>query len=234
MSQTAYEGWHDALEVDSADAPWHQLLKVELAAAGLAGKRILEIGCGRGGFACWMASQNPRPAEVVATDFSQTAVDKGRDFATQKGITGITWATGDIQAIAHPDNSFDIVISCETIEHVPDPAKAVKELGRVLKKDGLLLLTTPNYFNTTGLYRLYLPLVGRKFTEGGQPINNFMLLPRTRAMVKAAGCRIEKTDGIVHSLPVPGRPPIRFTFLDHARFLTRWTGLHSMIVAKKN
>ena len=65
---------------------------------------------------------------------------------------------GDIQHIAHPDASFDTVISCETIEHVPDAALAVRELSRVLTPGGRLFLTTPNYLGATGLYGGYLRL----------------------------------------------------------------------------
>src|SRR5438132_8998471 len=79
-SKTAYEAWHERLAVDSnTDTPWHRLVKTHLAPArDLGGKRVLEIGCGRGGFACWLASHPQRPGEVVASDFAITAVQKDR------------------------------------------------------------------------------------------------------------------------------------------------------------
>src|SRR5882762_7368730 len=81
-SKSAYEAWHERLAVDSnTDTPWHRLVKTHLTPArDLAGKRVLEIGCGRGGFACWLASHPQRPAEIVATDFAITAVQKGETF----------------------------------------------------------------------------------------------------------------------------------------------------------
>jgi ubiquinone/menaquinone biosynthesis C-methylase UbiE len=209
-SKAAYEVWHDHYEVDSdTDTPWHRLVKAHLSPArDLAGKRVLEIACGRGGFACWLASQSERPTEIVAADFSATAVQKGRAFAVERGLSGITWQTGDIQDIAHDDASFDTVISCETIEHVPDPRRALAELARVLKPGGRLLLTTPNYLGTMGLYRGYMRLTGRRFTEEGQPINNFMLLPLTRAWITRSDLRVSAVDAVGHYLPFPGRPPI--------------------------
>jgi 2-polyprenyl-3-methyl-5-hydroxy-6-metoxy-1,4-benzoquinol methylase len=144
--QEAYESWHARYQVDGANTPWHELVKAHLAPArDLAGKRVLEIGCGRGGFACWLASQTQVPAEVIAIDFSITAVKMGETFAAQQGLSRITWQVGDIQAIAHDDESFDTVISCETIEHVPDPRCALRELARVLKPGGRLLLTAPSF-----------------------------------------------------------------------------------------
>src|SRR5687768_5753871 len=88
-----YDSWHCGLNVDSeADTPWHELVKRHLQTSrDLLGKRVLEIGCGRGGFACWLATQADRAAAIVAADFSVTAVRKGRVFATQRNIGGITW-----------------------------------------------------------------------------------------------------------------------------------------------
>ncbi|MDO8794010.1 MAG: class I SAM-dependent methyltransferase [Vicinamibacterales bacterium] len=199
----------------------------------LAGKTVLEIGCGRGGFACWLASHPQRPSKVVAVDSSPTAVRKGAEFASRNRIPGTLWEVGDIQAIAHPANSFDTVISCETIEHVPDPDSAVRELARVLKPGGRLFLTTPNYLGPLGLYRLYLRLCGRVFTEEGQPINNFMLLPLVRACMMRAGLRIRRTDAVGHYFLFPGRVPTAVRWLNNPRFLMRWFGHHSIVVGRK-
>jgi len=233
--KTAYDEWHNRLAVDQlADAPWHRLVKEHLSVAGdLAGKRVIEIGCGRGGFACWLASQQPHPGELVAADFSPAAVRKGKLFSAERGLTRIRWEVMDIEAIAHENESFDTVISCETIEHVPNPQKAVRELSRILRPGGRLFLTTPNYLGLLGLYRIYVGLTGRTYTEEGQPINHFMLLPRTRRMVTKAGLRISAMDGVGHYLPFPGRPPIEMTVLDHPRFLMRWVSVQTLTIGEK-
>ena len=234
-AKTAYDEWHNRLEVDHlADTPWHRLVKQHLSMADdLAGKRVLEIGCGRGGFACWLAAQQPQPAEIVAADFSPAAVHKGRLFSAERGLTRIRWEAMDIESIAHRSGSFDTVISCETIEHVPNPQKAVRELSRILKPGGRLFLTTPNYMGLLGLHRIYVGLTGRTYTEEGQPINNFMLLPRTRRLVVKAGLKIKVVDAVGHYLPFPGRPPIEMRALNNPRFLMRWTGMHSLTIGEK-
>ena len=49
----------------------------------------------------------------------------------------------DIEKIPVKDNSFDIIICTEVLEHVPNPIGALKEMARILKKGGKLLITTP-------------------------------------------------------------------------------------------
>lgn len=230
-----YDEWHEQLNVDQdADAPWHQLVRTHLVPErDLAGRRVLEIGCGRGGFSLWLASRPIRPRHLVSVDFSPTAIRKGRAAARGVGLEGITWEVGDIQAIAHPDDCFDTVISCETIEHVRDPPRAIRELSRVLRPGGRLFLTAPNYLGIYGIYRAYLRLAGRPFTEEGQPINQFTLLPLTRTWVFRAGLKSVIVDGSGHYLLWPGRIPSRIHSFDRLRLLTRWLGLHSLVVAEK-
>src|ERR1700676_2513101 len=107
-TKEAYESWHNHLDVDYlAGTPWHKLVKKHLTSADVTGKSVLEIGCGRGGFACWLARHNSSPEHIVAADFSYTAVRKGQSYASQLGLTRIAWEVMDVEAIAHRDESFD-------------------------------------------------------------------------------------------------------------------------------
>lgn len=234
-ARDAYDRWHDALDVDvAADAPWHRMVQAHLdAVRDLADRRVLEIGCGRGGFSCWLARRPTPPAEVVAADFSPAAVAKARGHASANGVTGVRWEVADIQTLGPFGAEFDTVISCETVEHVPDPPRAVRQLARVLKPGGRLFLTTPNYLSSMGLYRVYCWARGKTFDECGQPICQVTMLPRTRRWVRAAGLRILASDSTGQYLPFPRRPPIRLTFLEHPRPVMRWFGLHSLVVAEK-
>lgn len=226
-AKQAYDTWHDALPVDDgAPAPWHTMVKQHLPVLDSA--RVLEIGCGRGGFARWLASRDP--LLLVAADFSPAAVARAADF--NRG-TSTRFSVADITRLPHPDNTFNLVISCETIEHVPDPQGAVSELARVLAPEGLLLLTTPNYANLLGMYRAYRRLRGCPFQEEGQPINNFTYIWRTMHWIRTCGLAPRLVDARGHCLVVPGRSPIPIPFLDGPRPFLQWFARHQLLTATK-
>lgn len=225
-----YDAWHARLEGDpGAHSPWHELVLKHLNwTRDVADKSVLEIGCGRGGFAARIVGSTPQPRILVGADFSRVAIEAAeRQFKGSR----IRFERQDILSLSYPEATFDTVISCETIEHVPEPARAVAELARVLKPFGRLFLTTPNYLGMLGAYRGYLRLRGRRYTEEGQPINQFTTLPRTAFWVHRAGLRIRHWDALGHYVPFPGRPPIALR-LDAVAPL-RFLGLHSLVVAEK-
>jgi len=229
-ARRAYDAWHALLEADeAADAPWHRLVREHLPP--LAGRSVLEVACGRGGFAAWLARQGP--ALVVAGDFSRTAVAKAARLAEAAGPRAVRFVVTDIGSLGCADAAFDVVVSCETIEHLPDPRAALHELARVLRPGGELLLTAPNYLGPMGLFRAWRALTGRPYSEVGQPVNRFTVLPRTVAWVRAAGLRVTAVDGVGHYLPRPGRLPLALEWLDRGRRPLRRLALHSLVVARK-
>jgi SAM-dependent methyltransferase len=233
-SRRVYESWHAELEADdSPETPWYRLVQRHLdPGRDLAGRRVLEIGCGRGELSRWLAIHPAAPTRVVAADFALAALVKGSRAAGGRAPS-LGWVQGDIQLLAHPDAVFDTVISCETVEHLPSPRLALAEIARVLAPGGRLLLTTPNYLGPMGLYRIWCRLRGRPYTEGGQPINRLTHLARTRSWVAGAGLRVTAIDAVGHYIPFPGRRPIELPALDRSRWLTRWFALHSLIAAEK-
>jgi SAM-dependent methyltransferase len=175
----------------------------------------------------------PRPRRLVGADFAQSAVRLGAQRARETSRAGVSWMVADAQAIGLPAASFDTVISCETIEHLVDPVGALREFHRLLRPGGRLVLTTPNYMGVFGLYRAYLRLRGRRYTEGGQPICRLTLLPRTWWWLRRAGFRVRAVDAAGHYALFPGRHPWEPAWLARAG---RWIwplGLHSIFVAEK-
>ena len=109
-----------------------------LAAQDVAGLRVLDVGCGDRPYDPLFASA----AEIVGFD------RPGNPHAD---------VHGEIEAIPVEDASFDVVLCLQVLEHVPDPAAAVRELRRVVRPGGRVLLTThgiyPFHPNPEDLWR---------------------------------------------------------------------------------
>jgi SAM-dependent methyltransferase len=82
---------------------------------------------------------------VVGLDSSPEAIR----FCTEKGLGEVR--IGDICALPFPDATFDLVLATDILEHVDDDLLALRELRRVLKPDGRLLLTVPTFKLLWGL-----------------------------------------------------------------------------------
>jgi 2-polyprenyl-3-methyl-5-hydroxy-6-metoxy-1,4-benzoquinol methylase len=222
-----YDRWHQSIaetEVPTATAPWHELVKPRLG--DIAGLRVLEIGCGRGAFAGYLADLG---ADVVAADFSPAAVALAGELLDGRGEARVE----DIQQLPFADGAFDLVISLETLEHVPDPSRGLAELVRVTRPGGRLIVTTPNYLSFVGLYRVFLRLVGRRYTELGQPINQPLTLVGRVLRLKRLGCRVDEVDGAGQLLPLPRVGTVELTWLDRPHRLTKWFAFDSLTVATR-
>jgi ubiquinone/menaquinone biosynthesis C-methylase UbiE len=206
--ENRYDDWHHSHNDDNdINTPWHNFVKENIIEPDINGKKILEIGCGRGGFSNYLQKYNNAPKEIVACDYSASALKIAeKKHGSASGL--ITWQREDIMALSFDNNSFDTIISCETIEHVPNPKSAIMELYRVLKPGGRLLLTCPNYFNVFGIWCLYRYFIKKPFTEGGQPYVNYVLFPRIYSWIKGAGFLINLFQS--SEIIIPARVPKHF------------------------
>ena len=169
----------------------------------------------------------------MAADFSPAAVRMAarrlEPYAFAEAIVA------DIEAIPFERDSFDLVISLDTIEHVPHPTRAVAELVRVLRPGGTLLITTNNFFGLIGIWRLVMTVAGFRFTEFGQPINQPLMFFPSARLLRGLGCEVELIDGEGHYLRVPRYQMgyLRLGFLERPHRITKWFGTHRLVVATK-
>lgn len=202
-----YNAWHQQHFGDNdISTPWHNFVKESVAEADMEYKRVLEIGCGRGGFSDYLSRRFTHLGSLYACDYSETALRLAMNRS--KSDLKIVWQKEDIQKLSFLDKTFDTIISCETIEHVPYPTKALEELYRVLKPGGKFILTCPNYFNLFGVWCLYRKIIGKPYTEGGQPYVNYLMFPLIYVKLKSLGFSIQH----YHSseLVLPARVPKTF------------------------
>lgn len=120
--QTAIEHWH------------RYLLARELARD----RDVLDIACGEG-YGSSLLAQTAR--NVVGVDLSKLAIDHAQ---RSYGSTNLQYMAGSASAIPLQDDSVDMVVSFETLEHFYEHDLFFREVKRVLKPDGLLLISTPD------------------------------------------------------------------------------------------
>ena len=97
---------------------------------------ILDVGCGEG-FTLNRLSEEGIGKKLEGVDFLETAIELGK-----KAHPKLTLKQGNIYDLEYKNNSFDLVMATEVLEHLEDPQKGLKELIRVSKK--FVLLSDPN------------------------------------------------------------------------------------------
>jgi phosphatidylethanolamine/phosphatidyl-N-methylethanolamine N-methyltransferase len=101
-----------------------------------AGDRVLEVGVGTG----INATLYPRDCAVTGIDLSDSMLEKARERVARNGITNVRLLEMDAADIKFADNSFDIVYAPYLISVVPDPVAVVREMCRVCRPGGRIIL----------------------------------------------------------------------------------------------
>ena len=110
----------------------------------------LEIGCGTGAVARALAKKAHFTGNIVGVDQSEPFIEAARGFADEEGVGDtINFSVCDGHALDFDDASFDVAIAHTLISHVTDPVAIVKELARVVKPDGRLIIFDGDYASLT-------------------------------------------------------------------------------------
>ncbi|MEO6171490.1 MAG: class I SAM-dependent methyltransferase [Arenimonas sp.] len=133
LREISYEHWH----------------RYAFALSMVAGKQVLDAACGEGFGADMLAS---KAANVVAIDIDESSIEHANKRYGSKD--NLSFRKADVtQLDALPDNSIDVIVSFETLEHVVEHDRMLEGFRRILRDDGVLLISTPdkkNYTDATG------------------------------------------------------------------------------------
>lgn len=120
------------------------------------GLKVLELGCGPGWL--WAAAGRRGPSaalDLTLTDLSAGMVDEAVARARDAGAGWtVRGEVADASALPFADGSFDVVVACHMLYHLPHPALGVGEIARVLAADGLALVATNGRENLAELFAL--------------------------------------------------------------------------------
>ena len=145
---------------------------------GKKGARLLEIGSGLG----HLVGQLEASFETHGMDVNYWAVQQSKSVAPESVLQ-----TASAQELPYKDNSFNVVIIKHIVEHLPDPKKAVAEIGRVTEAGGTLILATPN------LDSLLKPWKGEKWIGYQDPTHISLKKPvEWLSYIKEAGFEVQR------------------------------------------
>ncbi len=140
---------------------------------GRRGARLLEVGSGMG----HLVAQLEDTFETDGIDLNHWAVKESKSVVNRSSLQ-----TASAQELPFDDGVFNVVIIKHITEHLPDPAKAINEIGRVTEKNGILILATPN------LGSLLKPWKGEKWIGYQDPTHISLKRPEEwLALIRNAG-----------------------------------------------
>ena len=171
-----------------------------IAAGGIKpGMSYLEVGCGNGAAAVYIASKYKLDVTGIDVDPDQIARAQERG----KGREGVHFSTGDGAKLSFPDNTFDFVYTFYTTHHIADWMGAVSEMERVLKTGGCFMyvdISYPGWLAAAGtaLFKNHgFPTAGalQRFSQksGMSPVYFARHLSECEAVFKKAGDKKQTT-----------------------------------------
>ena len=115
--------------------------------------KVLEVGCGTGAMTRFLAQRDEFSGIAYGIDQSEAFINAATGFAHEENVGDrIKFLVGDVHHIDFPDSTFDAVIAHTLISHVTEPITVLKEMVRVTKPGGTVIIFDGDYASLTFAY----------------------------------------------------------------------------------
>jgi 2-polyprenyl-6-hydroxyphenyl methylase/3-demethylubiquinone-9 3-methyltransferase len=198
FSELAHRWW----DTESEFRPLHQINPLRLAwiddIVPLAGKRVLDIGCGGGILADAMARKG---AEVLGIDLAGKALKVAQLHALEAQTQGVSYREVSAETLAaEQPEGFDVVTCMEMLEHVPDPSSVVRACATLVKPGGHVFFSTIN----RNAKAFVFAIVGAEYIlnllpRGTHEFAKFIKPSELASYARAAGLDLEHTRGMEYN-----------------------------------
>lgn len=198
FSEQAHRWW----DPDSEFGPLHAINPLRLAwidgLAGLAGKRVVDIGCGGGILADSMARKG---ANVLGIDLSTKALRVAQLHALEAGTPNVEYREVSAEGLAlEQPGQFDVVTCMEMLEHVPRPESVVQAAATLVKPGGWVFFSTIN----RNAKAFMLAIVGAEYVlnmlpRGTHEYLKFIRPSELGAWCRPAGLQLLQTQGMQYN-----------------------------------
>jgi len=198
FSELAHRWW----DTESEFRPLHQINPLRLAwiddIVPLAGKRVLDIGCGGGILADAMARKG---AEVLGIDLAGKALKVAQLHALEAQTRGVSYREVSAETLAaEQPERFDVVTCMEMLEHVPDPSSVVRACATLVKPGGHVFFSTIN----RNAKAFVFAIVGAEYIlnllpRGTHEFAKFIKPSELASYARAAGLDLEHTRGMEYN-----------------------------------
>lgn len=145
---------------------------------------VFEFGCGTGTTALKLA---PSVRQLVATDISHEMIAIAREKADAAGCVNVSFEVGTPDAAPWPDETYDVILSFNTLHLIPEREAALEGVRRLLKPGGLFISKTPCLKEMNFLVRAAVPVMQ---LVGQAPYVRALSGPELEHEIKTAGFKI--------------------------------------------